>query len=112
VIPHFAGPPPAPTLQDLEDMGVAACLFPGMTSSLGLQATWDLLNELKQRGQAALDERPAPSASKWGRVRFDTFAAFSHEDITRLEGEFLPSEQQRDYETTFGHYGMDGRSRQ
>ncbi len=104
VIPHFGGPLPAPTLQQLEDMGVAACIFPGMTSSMGLQATWDLLNELKQRGQAALDDRPAPTQSKWGRVRFDTFAAFSHDDITRLEGEFLPTEQQRDYDSTFGHY--------
>jgi 2-methylisocitrate lyase-like PEP mutase family enzyme len=111
VIPHFGGPPPAPTLQELEDMGVAACLFPGMTSSMGLQATWDLLNELKQRGQAALDERPSPAPSKWGRVRFDTFAAFSHEEITRMEGEFLPSEQQRDYESTFGHYGMEAGKR-
>ena len=104
VIPHFGGPPPAPTLQQLEDMGVACAIFPGMTSSMGLQATWDFLNELKQRGQAALDERPAPTPSKWGRVRFDTFAAFSHDDITKLETEFLPTEQQRDYDSTFGHY--------
>jgi len=107
VIPHFGGPPPAPTLQELEDMGVAACLFPGMTSSLGLQATWDLLNDLKERGQVALEQRRAATTeSKWGRVRFDTFASFSQDDIARLENEFLPQEQQRDYESTFGHYAL------
>ena len=105
VIPHFGGPPPAPTLQQLEDWGIAALIFPGMTSSSGLQPTWDLLNDLKERGQAALDERRTPAPpSKWGRARFDTFASLTSARLKELEDTDLPAEQQRDYEHTFGHY--------
>jgi len=106
VIPHFGGPPPAPTIQQLEDWGIAALIFPGMTCSSGLQATWDLLNDLKERGQSALDERrQQPSTpSKWGRVRFDTFASMTGAKVKEIEDAYLPSEQQRDYAHTFGHY--------
>jgi hypothetical protein len=90
-------------------MGVAAAIFPGMTSSLGLQATWDLLNDLKERGQAALDERRVPQTeSKWGRVRFDTFVSPSHERVKEIEAAYLTEEKQRDYETTFGHAAPPG----
>jgi 2-methylisocitrate lyase-like PEP mutase family enzyme len=105
VIPHFGGPPPEPTLQDLEDMGVAAALFPAMTTSAGLQATWDVLNDFRERGPIALAERrDLARASKWGPVRFDTFATPSADAIKALEDQFLPSEQQRDYDHTFGHF--------
>src|SRR5207253_4778943 len=96
VIPHFGGPPPAPTMQQLEDWGISALIFPGMTSSGGLQATWDLLNDLKERGQAALDDRRLQPAapSKWGRVRFDSFTSLTGDRIKELEDAYLPSEQQ------------------
>jgi DNA-binding NtrC family response regulator len=29
--------------------------------------------------------------------------------VDAIERDYLPAEQHRDYETTFGHYGMDGR---
>jgi 2-methylisocitrate lyase-like PEP mutase family enzyme len=109
VMPTFGGPPPAPTLQQLEDMGIACAIFPGMTSSSGLQATWDLLNDLKERGQAALAERRTPDeAGKWGRVRFDSFAWLDQTKIRQIEDSFLPSLQQRDYEHTFGHFAPPG----
>jgi 2-methylisocitrate lyase-like PEP mutase family enzyme len=105
VMPTFGGPPPAPTLQQLQDMGIAVAIFPGMTSSPGLQATWDLLNDLSERGQTALDERRAPAEpSKWGRVRFDTFAYLPQSKIKEMEDAYLPEERQRDYEHTFGHF--------
>src|SRR6266567_281013 len=107
VIPHFGGPPPAPTLQELEDMGVACAIFPAMTTSAGLQAVWELLNDFMERGPVAMAERSAAArASKWGPVRFDTFAQFRQADITRIEEQFLPKEAQRDYEHTFGHYQL------
>jgi len=107
VIPHFGGPPPEPTLEQLESMGIAAALYPAMTTSVGLQATWELLNDFKERGPIALAERrEAAQASKWGQVRFDTFAGLSQRQITEIEERYLPKEQQRDYEHTFGHYGF------
>jgi 2-methylisocitrate lyase-like PEP mutase family enzyme len=109
VIPHFGGPPPAPTWQQLEDFGVSAILFPALTSSSGLQATWDLLNDMKERGQEALNERRQPTpVGKWGRVLFDSFASFNQEKIKSLEERFLVEEQLRDYEHTFGHYYAPG----
>jgi 2-methylisocitrate lyase-like PEP mutase family enzyme len=107
VIPHFGGPPPAPSLQDLEAMGVACAIFPAMTTSVGLQAVWDLLNDFMERGPVAMAERAAAArASKWGQVRFDTFAQLTQADIARIEEQFLPKEQQRDYEHTYGHYQL------
>ncbi len=104
VLPHFAGPPPIPTLEQLEQMGVSVCLFPAITSSPPLQGTWELLNDLRERGQAALDARPAPTIGKWGRFRFDDYALFGDEKIRGIEDAFLTDEQQRDYDHTFGHY--------
>jgi 2-methylisocitrate lyase-like PEP mutase family enzyme len=105
VMPTFGGPPPGPTLSQLEEMGIAAAIFPGMTSSSGLQATWDLLNDLRERGQAALDERRDTSPpSKWGRVRFSSFVQLDQAKIEEIEEKFLPPERRRDYESTFGHF--------
>ena len=105
VIPHFAGPPPEPTPEQLEAMGVAAAIFPALTSSVGLQATWELLNDFKERGPVALSERRAAArASKWGTVRFDNLSLLNEAKIHEIEDAFLPPEQQRDYEHTFGHY--------
>jgi len=106
VIPHFGGPPPEPTLQQLEDWGIAAAIYPGMTTGIGLQATWELINDFKERGSIANKDARAKMSGKWGNVRFDTFAQFSKDDITRIENDFLPKEQQRDYESTFGHFGF------
>jgi len=107
VIPHFGGPPPAPSLQQLEEMGVACAIFPAMTTSVGLQSVWELLNDFMERGPIAMAERSAAArASKWGPVRFDSFAQFSQADITRIEEQFLPKEAQRDYEHTFGHFQL------
>ena len=109
VMPTFGGPPPGPTLQKLEDMGIAAAIFPGMTSTQGLQQVWDLLNDLKERGQAALDERrPSGPPSKWGQVRFNSFVQLDQAKIQEIEDNFLPPERQRDYDTTFGHFAPPG----
>jgi 2,3-dimethylmalate lyase len=109
VMPTYGGPPPGPTLDQLQEFGAAAAIFPGMTSSMGLQQTWDLLNDLRERGQAALDQRRAPDAeSKWGRVRFDTFVSPSPDHVKRIEASFLPADRQRDYESTFGFRAPPG----
>jgi 2-methylisocitrate lyase-like PEP mutase family enzyme len=47
VMPTYGGPQPGPTLDQLQAWGAAAAIFPGMTSSSGLQQTWDLLNDLR-----------------------------------------------------------------
>jgi 2-methylisocitrate lyase-like PEP mutase family enzyme len=109
VIPHFAGPPPAPSMQDLEDWGVAAIIYPGMTTGIGLQATWEYINDFKERSDAASRDARQHFTGKWGSVRFDTFATPGKDLVDAIERDYLLADQQRDYETTFGHYGMDGR---
>ena len=103
VMVSYGGPPPGPALDQLVQFGAAAAIFPGMTSSGGLQDTWELLNDLRERGQLALDERRAPAReSRWGRVRFDTFVSPSQARVKEIEAAYLDEDQQRDYESTFG----------
>lgn len=105
VMPTFGGPPPGPTLEELEAWGVAVAIFPGMTSSVGLQAVWELMNDFKERGPIAMEERRRQAAaSKWGPVRFQDFVHPGPDLVREIEDTYLPRESQRDYDTTFGHY--------
>jgi len=64
-----------------------------LTSSPGLQPTWDMLHDFKERGVAALLERRATDrASAWGAVRPDDFAYVSHETAKAIEEAFIPKE--------------------
>jgi hypothetical protein len=96
-------------MQDLQDWGVAAIIYPGMTTGIGLQATWEYINDFKERGDAASRDARQHFTGRWGSVRFDTFATPSKDLVDAIERDYLPAEQHRDYESTFGHYGMDGR---
>ena len=105
VMPTFGGAPPAPSLEELEAWGISSAIFPAMTTSVGLQATWEFLNDFKERGLVAADERNAQTRlSKWGPVRFSTFSTPNAGIVKMIEDRYLPIEIQRDYENTFGHY--------
>ena len=105
VMPTFGGAPPGPSLEELEAWGVAVAIFPAMTSSVGLQAVWELLNDFQERGLAAMDERRRQAAaSKWGPVRFHDFVHPVPSLVREIEDSYLPKEAQRDYDSTFGHY--------
>ena len=105
VMPTFGGAPPVPSLEELEAWGVSAAIFPAMTTSVGLQATWEFLNDFKERGLVAVDERHAQTRiSKWGSVRFSNFSTPNADIVKMIEDKYLPAEIQRDYENTFGHY--------
>ena len=104
VIPHWGGPPPAPSLDDWRNVGAAALLFPAMTTSVGLQAAWDFLNDFKERGMAAQEDWSARARSApWGPVGRHSAELLGTARIRDLEERYLPNELQRDYETTFGH---------
>ena len=80
-------------------------IFPALTSSVGLQAVWELLNDFRERGPVAMDERrQAAAASKWGPVRFHDFVHPNPALVREIEDNYLPQEAQRDYDSTFGHY--------
>jgi hypothetical protein len=80
-------------------------LQPGSrTTANGLQATWELLHEFKQRGPVVLEEwNKKAQASPWGTVPRTQDPIRPSEKIRKLEGGFIPKELQRDYEKTFGH---------
>ena len=105
VMPTFGGAPPGPTLQELQAWGVAVAIFPALTSSVGLQAVWELLNDFKERGTVAMDERRAQAAaSKWGAARLHDFVHPGDGLVREIEKQYLPQDAQRDYDSTFGHF--------
>ena len=104
VIPHYGGPPPGPSTTDLQDLGAAAMLFPALTTSVGMQATWEFLNDFKERGVEAQREWGQRAGdSRWGRVDYRNLLKPSPDEVLAMETSYLPHELQRDYESTWGH---------
>jgi 2-methylisocitrate lyase-like PEP mutase family enzyme len=104
VIAPYYGPPPSPTLEEFHELGAAAVLFPSLTTANGLQATWELMHDFKERGPAALEEWNAlAQKNKWGVVPRAQEPLIGIGKIRKLESEFIPESLQRDYEKTFGH---------
>ncbi len=104
VIAPYYGPPPSPTFAEFQNLGAAAVLFPSLTTAHGLQATWDLMHEFKERGPAALEEwNRRAQASRWGVVPRASEPLLDIDKIRKLEETFIPGSLQRDYAGTFGH---------
>jgi len=104
VIAPYYGPRPSPTFDEFEKLGAAAVLYPSLTTANGLQATWELLHEFKQRGPVVLEEwNKKAQASPWGVVPRTQDPILPAKKIHQLEDDFIPKELQRDYAKTFGH---------
>ncbi|HEX7229105.1 MAG TPA: isocitrate lyase/PEP mutase family protein [Candidatus Binatia bacterium] len=104
VIAPYYGPRPSPTFAEFEKLGAAAVLYPSLTTANGLQATWELLHEFKQRGPVVLEEwNKKAHAGPWGMVPRTQDPILPSKKILQLEDEFIPKELQRDYTATFGH---------
>ncbi len=104
VIAPYYGPRPSPTFDEFEKLGAAAVLYPSLTTANGLQATWELLHEFKQRGPIVLEEwNKKAQVSPWGVVPRTQDPILPSRKIHQLEDDFIPKELQRDYAKTFGH---------
>jgi 2-methylisocitrate lyase-like PEP mutase family enzyme len=102
VLTVWAGAESTPTLEEYEELGLRIVLYPTMTSSAGLEAAWQLLNELRDKGNGALAQWSAGiDRSPWGRV--NRRALLGNSKIRELEERYLPKAAQRDYVTTWGH---------
>jgi 2-methylisocitrate lyase-like PEP mutase family enzyme len=104
VIAPYYGPRPSPTFEEFQKLGVAAVLYPSLTTANGLQATWEVMHEFKERGPVVLDEwNKKAQSSRWGMVPRTQDPILPAEKIRKLEDDFIPKELQRDYDKTFGH---------
>jgi 2-methylisocitrate lyase-like PEP mutase family enzyme len=104
VIAPYYGPSPSPTFEEFQGLGAAAVLYPSLTTANGLQATWDLMHEFKERGPVVLEEwNQRAAASRWGVVPRTSDPILPAKKIRELEEEFIPKSLQRDYDKTFGH---------
>jgi 2-methylisocitrate lyase-like PEP mutase family enzyme len=104
VIAPYYGPRPSPAFEEFQKLGAAAVLYPSLTTANGLQATWELLHEFKERGPVVLEEwNKRAQAGRWGVVPRTQDPILPAAKIQRLEEEFIPKELQRDYDRTFGH---------
>ena len=104
VIAPYYGPRPSPSFEEFQKLGAAAVLYPSLSTANGLQATWELLHEFKERGPVVLEEwNKKAQSSRWGMVPRTQDPILPAEKIRKLEDEFIPKELQRDYDRTFGH---------
>jgi 2-methylisocitrate lyase-like PEP mutase family enzyme len=86
----------APSLEEFRTLGVRIALYPVMAAQAGLQGAWELMNDFKARGPAALaDWRKRSAAGPYGAA--DYKALTGHADVRRIETAYLPAEVQRDY---------------
>jgi 2-methylisocitrate lyase-like PEP mutase family enzyme len=103
VLAHFGGEKePPPSTDELRALGSRIALYPTIAASASVQAAWQILNDLKQRGSPAIDDWAKQfRSSPWGPA---SQAKLVNADLVReLEEQYIPDELQRDYETTFGH---------
>ncbi len=69
VIAPYYGPRPSPSFEEFQKLGTAAVLYPSLTTANGLQSTWEVLHEFKERGPVVLDEwNKKAQASQYGMV--------------------------------------------
>ena len=98
----WGGSAPAPTLEEWQELGVSIALYPVIAAKAGLEASWQVLNDLKERGTRALDDwNAACDASPWGRANAPGLTGT--DKVREIEKDHLTDEAQRDYDTTWGH---------
>ncbi len=101
----WGGGDPMPTWEEYQELGARIVLYPTLASSVGLQAAWHALHDLKARGTDALADIAARAQScPWGRAELRRIVGF--ERVQEIEKAFLPESQQRNYDDTWGHVVM------
>jgi 2-methylisocitrate lyase-like PEP mutase family enzyme len=102
VLALWGGPQPGPNTEELRSLGVRVAMYPTIAASAAVQAAWQILNELKDRGSPAIEDwAKSFRTSKWGPASSSDLVGASF--VREIEERYIPDELQRDYETTFGH---------
>ena len=93
---------PQPSLEEYEQLGLRIILYPVHFATVGLQAAWEVMNDMHDRGPAALQEwMQRGRESKYGAV--DQKMLTNADKIKDIEDKYLTEANQRDYESTWGH---------
>jgi 2-methylisocitrate lyase-like PEP mutase family enzyme len=102
VLAIWGGKDAPPTEAEYEKLGLRIILYPVFCATAGLQAAWELLNEVRADGGAALHAwHGRANTSKWGRAQQTKLVDAAR--IRQIEDNYLPKEAQRDYASTWGH---------
>jgi len=102
VLTIWGGPEPAPTPEEYEKLGLRIVLYPVLAATAGMQAAWQLFNDLRQRGKPAIDDwAESVRSNKFGAVQLKTVV--NSAKVREIEDNFLPDAAKRDYEGTWGH---------
>ncbi len=98
----YGGPHPRPTLAEYEALGLRFNLYIGLVAPFAVNATWHALKDFRLRGEEAILERvQAILESPFGAVNMAELT--SEAKVREIERAFIPAEQQRDYDATWGH---------
>ncbi len=92
---------PAPSLEELQDLGYAAAFYPGLIAQAGIRASWEYAHDFMERGveaQVEWQERPMkyPMPHVFDLVGFPKVAEW--------EELYLPPEWLEKYEDSVGGY--------
>jgi 2-methylisocitrate lyase-like PEP mutase family enzyme len=102
VLGIWGGEEAPPGWEEYEKLGLRVVLYPTIAATAGLQASWELLNDLHARGAPALlDWNRRVKASPFGQPEVKKLLGY--DKILEVERRYLPKSAQRDYATTFGH---------
>jgi len=102
VLPLWGGPQPGPNTEELRSLGARIALYPTIAATAAVQAAWQVLNDLKERGSPAIDDWAKQfRSSRWGPASSSKLV--NADFVREIEQRFIPDELQRDYEHTFGH---------
>lgn len=102
VLAIWGGEEAPPGWDEYERLGLRVVLYPTIAATSGLQASWELLNDLHARGAPALlDWNRRVMASPFGQPNVKKLLGY--DKILEVEKRYLPKSAQRDYATTWGH---------
>lgn len=95
---------PAPTVEAMGNLGLAAAFFPGLIASPGLAASWDFAHDFMERGVEALNER-STLYKNHPMSNFGMFDLMDFPKIREWEERYLPKELvETKYATSSGLY--------
>jgi 2-methylisocitrate lyase-like PEP mutase family enzyme len=88
VMTIWAGGKPVPSAAEFAALGLRIVLYPTLLATIGLEATWHVLNDFHRRGAPALDDFNASfGEAPWGRV--DRGALIEAARVGELEAAFV-----------------------